>query len=145
MFTGLQGQKILYTTSFVGKVCRKILVSIRAKLLECLGWLCMTLHLSFPSMYKARYKSTFWKTKLLGLAHRNSLVTQCFFFFFALSPSLSFSGWSSGVQSLSLFTFLPGLLRSSWEGSLHFHPIERMPEAFVNRANPVQGLYWLSL
>ena len=23
MFTGLQGQKILYTTSFVGKVCRK--------------------------------------------------------------------------------------------------------------------------
>ena len=37
MFTGLQGQKILYTTSFVAKVCRKILVSIRAKLLECLG------------------------------------------------------------------------------------------------------------
>ena len=68
MFTGLQGQKILYTTSFVGNVCRKILVSIRAKLLECLGWLCMTLHLSFPSMYKARYKSTFWKIKLLGLA-----------------------------------------------------------------------------
>ena len=23
MFTGLQGQKIMYTTSFVGKVCRK--------------------------------------------------------------------------------------------------------------------------
>ena len=23
MFTGLQGQKIIYTTSFVGKVCRK--------------------------------------------------------------------------------------------------------------------------
>ena len=35
MFTGLQGWKILYTTSFVEKVCRKILVSIRAKLLEC--------------------------------------------------------------------------------------------------------------
>ena len=30
MFTDLQGQKIMYTTSFVGKVCRKkILVSIR--------------------------------------------------------------------------------------------------------------------
>ena len=37
MFTGLQGQKILYTTSFVEKVCRKILVSIRAILLEYLG------------------------------------------------------------------------------------------------------------
>ena len=35
MFTGLQGQKILYTTSFVEKVCRKIMVSIRAILLEC--------------------------------------------------------------------------------------------------------------
>ena len=23
MFTGLQGQKIMYTTSFMGKVCRK--------------------------------------------------------------------------------------------------------------------------
>ena len=23
MFTGLQGQKMMYTTSFVGKVCRK--------------------------------------------------------------------------------------------------------------------------
>jgi hypothetical protein len=34
MFTGLQGQKILYT-SFVEKVCRKIVVSIRAILLEC--------------------------------------------------------------------------------------------------------------
>ena len=35
MFTGLQGQKILYTTSFVEKVCRKIMVSIRTILLEC--------------------------------------------------------------------------------------------------------------
>ena len=25
------------------------------------------------------------------------------------------------------------------------HPIERAPEAFVNRASPVQGLYWLSV
>ena len=38
MFTGLQGQKIMYTTSFVRKIGRKkILVSIRAKLLKCLG------------------------------------------------------------------------------------------------------------
>ena len=55
MFTGLQGQKILYTPSFVEKVCRKIMVSIRAILLEC--WAdCMTLSLSFPSMYKRVYK-----------------------------------------------------------------------------------------
>ena len=55
MFTGLLGQKILYTPSFVEKVCRKIMVSIRAILLEC--WAdCMTLSLSFPSMYKRVYK-----------------------------------------------------------------------------------------
>ena len=40
------------------------------------------------------------------------------------------------------FTFL--LLRPSQEDSLHLHPIERAPEASVNRASPVQGLYWLS-
>ena len=33
--------------------------------------------------------------------------------FLSLSPSLSFSGWSPGVQRLSEFTFLPGLLRPS--------------------------------
>ena len=39
--------------------------------------------------------------------------------FHMLAPgtlSLSFSGWSFGVQRLSEFTFLPGLLRSSREG-----------------------------
>ena len=43
-----------------------------------------------------------------------------------------------------MFIFLPGLLRPSREGALHLHPIERAPEAFVNRASPVQGFYWLS-
>ena len=38
-----------------------------------------------------------------------------------------------------MFTFLPGLLRPSQEGALHLHPIERAPEAFMNRASPVQG------
>ena len=40
---------------------KKIPVLIRAKLLECLSWLCMTLHLSFSSMYKSGYKSPFWE------------------------------------------------------------------------------------
>ena len=31
MFTGLQGQKIMYTILFMGKVSRKILVSIKTK------------------------------------------------------------------------------------------------------------------
>ena len=43
------------------------------------------------------------------------------------------------------FTFLPGLLRPSQEGALHLHPIKRAPEASVNRASPMQGLYWLSV
>ena len=55
----------------------------------------------------------------------------------SLSPSLSFSGWSPGVQRLSEFTFLPGLLRPSQKGALHLHPIERAPEASMNRASPV--------
>ena len=51
--------------------------------------------------------------------------------------SLSLLGWFPGAQRPSEFTFLPGLLRPSWEGALCLHPIERAPEAFVNRASPV--------
>ena len=58
---------------------------------------------------------------------------------FSLSPSLSFAGWSPGAQRLSEFTFLPRLLSPSGEGALRLHPIERVPEAFVNRASPVSG------
>ena len=112
MSTGLQGQKIMYTTSFMEKVYRKILVWIRAKLLECLGWLCMTLHLSFPSMYQARYKSTFWKIKLLGLAEAWSPRV---FSSLSLSPSPSLSGWSLGAWGLPAFTYLPRFLRPERE------------------------------
>ena len=58
--------------------------------------------------------------------------------------SLSFSGYFFRAQRPSEFTFLPRLLRPSREGALCLYPIERAPEAFVNRAIPVQGLYWLS-
>ena len=58
---------------------------------------------------------------------------------FSLSLPPSLSGWSPGVQRLSEFTFLPGLLRPSWEGALCLHPIERAPEASVNKASPIPG------
>ena len=62
--------------------------------------------------------------------------------FLSLSLPLFFRR-SLGAERLSEFTFLPRLLRPSQEGALHLHSIERAPEAFVNRASPVQGLYWL--
>jgi len=64
--------------------------------------------------------------------------------FLSLSPFLSLSGYFFGVQRLSEFTLLPGLLRPFREGALCLHPTERAPETSVNRASPVQGLYWLS-
>ena len=53
--------------------------------------------------------------------------------------SLSLLGYFFGAQRPSEFTFLPGLLRPSGEGALRLHPIERAPEASVNRASPVEG------
>ena len=71
------------------------------------------------------------------LLHQSSGPRVCLSFFL----SLSLSGWAPGVQRLSEFTFPPGLLRPSREGALHLHPIERVPEAFVNRASPVSGTF----
>ena len=56
-----------------------------------------------------------------------------------LSFSLSLSSYFLRVQRLSGFTFLPGVLRHSQEGALHLYPIERVPEASMNRASPVPG------
>ena len=56
-----------------------------------------------------------------------------------LSLSFSLSGYFFGAQRPSEFTFLPGLLRPSQEGALRLHPIEKAPEASVNRASPVPG------
>ena len=56
-----------------------------------------------------------------------------------LSLSFSLSGYFFGAQRPSEFTFLPGLLRPSQEGALRLHPIERAPEASMNRASPVSG------
>ena len=74
---------------------------------------------------------------------KTSLLHQSFGPRVLVSRSLFFRliPWSA---RLSEFTFLPGLPRPSREGALCLHPIERAPEAFVNRASPMQGLYWLS-
>ena len=53
--------------------------------------------------------------------------------------SLSLSGYFFGAQRPPEFTLLPGLLRPSWEGTLCLHPIERVPGASMNRANPMPG------
>ena len=80
---------------------------------------------------------------LKHLCSIRALVPVSFFLFLSLSlslsPPLSSSGLSPGAQRPSEFTFLPGLLRPSWEGALRLHPIERAPEASVNRASPVPG------
>ena len=47
--------------------------------------------------------------------------------------------FSLSFRLIPEFTFLPGLLRPSREGALRLHPIERAPEAFMNRASPVPG------
>ena len=64
----------------------------------------------------------------------------CVLLSFFLSLCLSLSGYFFGVQKSSVFTFLPGLLRPSGEGTLRLHHIERAPEASVNRASPMKGL-----
>ena len=60
--------------------------------------------------------------------------------FFLSLPPFRLIPWSAEAE----FTFLPRLLKPSGEGALRLHPIERAPEALVNRASPMQGLYWLS-
>ena len=74
------------------------------------------------------------KTPLL---HQSS--GPCVFLSLSFSLSLSLSGYFFGAQRPSEFTFLPRLLRPSQEGALRLHPIERVPEASVNRASPVPG------
>ena len=77
------------------------------------------------------------------MLNKTPLLHQSFgprvFLSLSLSPPLSLSGYFFGAQRLSEFTFLPGLLRPSREGTLSLHPIERVPEASVNRASPVSG------
>ena len=72
---------------------------------------------------------------LKHLCSIRALVPMAFFLFF----SFSLSGYFFGAQRPPEFTLLPGLLRPSREGTLCLHPIERVPEASMNRANPMPG------
>ena len=49
-----------------------------------------------------------------------ALLTEAWSPHVVLSLSFSYSGWFYGAQGLSVFTFLPGLLRPTWEGGAPF-------------------------
>ena len=66
------------------------------------------------------------------LLHQSTGPCVCVCVCVCVSLSLSF-------RLIPEFTFLPRLLRPSREGALCLHPIERAPEAFMNRASPVPG------
>ena len=144
MFTGLLGQKILYTPSFVEKVCRKIMVSIRAILLEC--WAdCMTLSLSFPSMYKRVYKHRL-KIKL-WISLIKAAWSPCVNHFPPLTLSFRLVPiWSTEIRCVYLFAWVS----KTWSGR---HPAPRLPRetgrapaASCRRCkSPVLRLYWFSV
>ena len=97
-----------------------------------LSWLCIFHFVQCTTQgIKAPSENT-----VMGLAHW-SLVSPCPFF---LSLLLSFSGWSLGAQGPSMFTYLPGLLKT-WTGrcSVSSLPQEtgRAPAAYVNGASPL--------
>ena len=57
MFTDLQGQKIMYTAFFMGKVCTKNSGFDKDKTDLMLGLTLYDFASHFPSLYKSRYKS----------------------------------------------------------------------------------------
>ena len=59
MFTGLQGQKIMYTTLSMGKVCRKNPGFDKDKTDVMFGLTLYDFASFISSMYKSRYKSPF--------------------------------------------------------------------------------------
>ena len=59
MFTGLQGQKIMYTILFMGNVCRKNPGFNKDKTDVMFGLTLYDFASFISSMYKSRYKSPF--------------------------------------------------------------------------------------
>ena len=144
MSTGLQGQKIMYTTLFMGKVCRKNPGFNKDKTDVMFG---LTLHdfASFISLYvQVKVYKFLLKIKLWALLTEAWSPCVILSFLFFLSLSLLLSGWLLGAQELSEFTFLPGLLRPDREGALRLHrgegvlrphPTKRAPVASMNGAS----------
>ena len=137
MFTSLQGQKIMYTTSFVGKVCRKNPGFNKGKTAGMFGltlyvWPCI---FHFPLCTSQGIKVPF-ENEVTGLARR-SLVTPCLFFSFFLSLTLFFrlTPWSIEALCVHLST----QVSKTWMGrcSASSLPREtgRAPAASVNRAS----------
>ena len=128
MSTGLQGQKILYTTLFMGKVCRKNPGFDKDKTDVMFG---LTLYdfASFISLYvQVKFIKVPFENKVVGLAHR-SLVSPCHSFFPFLSFSLSvlLSGWLLGKQELYWISVLIKEDQASLFALLSFH-LSRHPE-----------------
>ena len=103
----------------------------------------MTLRLSFPSMYKARYKSTFWKIKLWGLAEAWSpCVFSSLYLFFFLSLSLSLPlplffrliPWSIEAPCVHLSAQVSKTWTRRRSASSLPRDTEKAPVASVNRA-----------
>ena len=138
MFTGLQGQKIMYTILFMGKVRRKILVLIKQNRCNVWAdsvWLCI---FHFPLCIRQGIKVPF-KNKAIGphskkLGHPVSII-------FSLSLSLSLLlffrliPWSIEAPCVHL----SAQVSKTWTGrrSASSLPREtgRAPVASVNRAN----------
>ena len=145
MFTGLQGQKILYTTSFVEKVCRKILVSRRAILLECWAdsvWPCI---FHFPLCTKKVYK--FHLKIKLWISLIKAAWSPCVNHFPPLTLSFRLVPiWSTEIRCVYLFAWVS----KTWSGR---HPAPRLPRetgrapaASCRRCkSPVLRLYWFSV
>ena len=93
MSTGLQGQKIMYTTLFMGKVCKKNPDFDKDKTDVMFG---LTLHdciFHFPLCTSQGIKAPFENT-VIGLAHQ-SLVTPCHSFFLSLPLFFRPIPWSA--------------------------------------------------
>ena len=100
MPTGPQGQKILYTTLFMGKVCRKNPGFDKDKTDVMFGLTVWLWIFHFPLCTSQGIKVPF-ENKVMGLAHR-SLVSPChsFFPFPSFSLSVLLSGWLLGTREL---------------------------------------------
>ena len=104
--------------------------------MQCLGWLCMTSHLSFPSMYKSKLKVPS-ENKVMGLIHRRSLVYPCLSFFLSLTLFFRLIPWS--IEALCVH--FPAWASKTWTGrrsaSSLPREIRRVPVAYVNKARPL--------
>ena len=139
MFTGLQGQKIMYTTLFMGKVCRKIswfrYRQNRCNVWADSVWLCI---FHFPLCIRQGIKVAF-KNKPIG-PHSKKLGHPVFFFFsffFSLTFFFRLIPWNTEA----LCVHFPAWASKTWTGrrsaSSLLQETRRAPAAYVNRASPL--------